>query len=495
MNVVGQLEKWAKKFGHKAAIIFRGQEITYRKLRDNTFKLSNKLTQLGLKKGDCVAIYLPNNPEYIYSYLAIFSLGLIAVPLDFMLTEDELRTCLNHCEAQVLIAQAKEGVSVENLIRALPSLKKIILPQELTRILSKKSASASRVKISAKDHCMIVYSSGTTGRPKGILWNYRHLDSGPKTFAHFVEVNKDFTLLCCLPFSHGGGLVFIQSLVAFGITLVLMERFIPLDFLKNIQKYKVNGYFLVPSMYYVLLSLKELPSFDLSSLKWINCFGASSSVHAIKRFRKFCPQAAYHHGWGMMETAPPNIILPAGADDKMESIGKAAPWFEVRIADEKDREIRRGEVGQLIVRGWPVMEGYYKDPKLTQQVMKNGWLHTGDLAKMDKEDFIYILGRVSERIKVGGLLVYASEVESALLKHPRIKEVAVVGVADKLRGEVPRAFMALKNGNSLDSRELRYFCRRHLAHFKIPRYFEFMPALPKNSTGKIDKEKLKSEFI
>jgi acyl-CoA synthetase (AMP-forming)/AMP-acid ligase II len=494
MNVVGQLEKWSKKFPHKSAIVFRDQSITYRQLRDNTFKLCAKFSQLGLKKGESVAIYLANSPEYIYSYLAIFSLGLIAVPLDFMLTEDELRTCLSHCKAGVLIAQAKEGVSVENLIRALPSLKKIILPQELARILNKKSVSAPRAKISAKDYSLIVYSSGTTGRPKGILWNYRHLDSGPKTLAYFAQINHNFTMLCCLPFSHGGGLVFIQSLVAFGITLVVMERFVPLDFLKNIQKYKVNVFFLVPSMYYVLLSLKELSGFDLSSLKWITCFGAASSAATIKKFRRFCPQATYHHGWGMMETAPPNVVLPAGSD-KIDSIGKAAPWFEVKIVDEQDKEVRRGEIGQLIVRGWPVMEGYYKDAKLTRQVMKNGWLHTGDLAKMDKEGFIYILGRITERIKVGGLLVYASEVEVALLKHPRIREAAVIGVPDKLRGEVPRAFMVLKNGNSVDNREIRYFCRRHLAHFKIPRYFELMPALPKTGSGKIDKEKLRSEFI
>lgn len=494
MNVVGQLEKWVKKFPHKAAIIFHDESITYRQLRDNTFKLSAKLLQLGLKKGDCVAIYLPNSPEYIYSYLAIFSSGLIAVPLDFTLTEDELRSCLSHSEARVLIAQTKEGVSFENLIRALPFLKKIILPQELAGILAKKSATPPRVKVSAKDRCLIVYSSGTTGRPKGILWNYRHLDSGPKTIAYFVQINQDFILLCCLPFSHGGGLAFIQCLVAFGFTLVVMERFVPLEFLKNIQKYKANGFFLVPSMYYVLLSLKELPSFDLSSLKWINCFGAASSPEAIKKFRQFCPQAAYHHGWGMMETAPPNVILPAGSD-KIDSIGKAAPWFETKIVDEEDKEVRRGQIGQLIVRGWPVMEGYYKDKKLTQEVMKNGWLHTGDLAKMDKEGFIYILGRISERIKVGGLLVYASEVELALLKHPRIREVAVIGVPDKLRGEVPQAFMVLKNGKALDQHEMRYFCRRHLAHFKIPRYFEFMPALPKTGSGKIDKEKLRSEFV
>ena len=201
MNVAGQLEKWSKKFPQKSAIIFQDKSITYRELRDNTFKLAAKLNQLGLKKGDCAAIYLPNSPEYIYGYLAVFSLGLIAVPLDFTLTEEELRSCLDHCRAKILIAQAKDGVSFEGLIRALPFLKKIILPQELAVILAKRSVRAPGVKISARDRSMIVYSSGTTGRPKGIAWNYRHLDSGPKTIAYFVEINHHFTLLCWLQYN------------------------------------------------------------------------------------------------------------------------------------------------------------------------------------------------------------------------------------------------------------------------------------------------------
>ena len=494
MKIIELLEKWAERFPDKAAVAFKEEAITFVQLKDNAFKLARALSDLGLKKGDKVAIYLPNCPEYIYSYLAIFSVGLMAVPLDFMLTEDELLSCLSHCEAKALIAKSKEEFSLENLGEKLPFLEKIIFPDELKLIFKKEIAPAPQVDIQPQDYSMIVYSSGTTGRPKGILWNYRHLDSGPMTLGHFVEINETYRLICALPFSHGGGLVYIQCLLYFGATIILMERFIPLEFLKNIQKYKVNAFFIVPSMYYALLSLRELENFDLSSLKWLNTFGAASSPEALKKFHKVCPQAMFYNGWGMMETAPPNVILPTGSD-KIESIGKPAPWFEVKIVDEEDKEVRIGEVGQLAVKGWPVMEGYYKEPQLTEEIMKGGWLHTGDLAKMDKEEFIYILGRFAERIKVGGLLVYASEVESAILKHPQIAEVAVIGIPDKLRGEIPKAFVALKNGYGLDANELRYFCRSHLAHFKIPHDFEFMPVLPKTRTGKVDKEKLKSEFV
>ena len=494
MNVIKLLEKWAKKFPDKPAIIFHDSSITFAQLRDNTFKLSQYLLDLGLKKGDKVAIYLPNWPEYVYSYLAIFSLGLIAVPLDFSLTEDELVSCLMHCEARVLIAQTKAEFPLANLKKIVSFLEKIISPAQLKCIFEREPIQAPKVENNPQDYSMIIYSSGTTGRPKGILWNYRHLDSGPQTLEHCVEIDESYRLLCCLPFSHGGGLVYIQCMLYFGTTMVLEEHFIPSEFLKNIQKYKVRAFFIVPSMYYALLTLKELEHFDLGSLKWINSFGAAASAEALKKFHKICPQAVFYNGWGMMETAPPNVILPTGSE-KIESIGKPVPWFKVKIVDEKDKEVKIGEVGQLIVKGWPVMVGYYKDPGLTKEVMKGGWLHAGDLAKMDKEGFIYILGRVTERIKVGGLLVYASEVEAALLKHPKVTEAAVIGVSDKLRGEVPKGFVVSNNGLAMSSEELRYFCRQHLAHFKVPKSFEFMPSLPKTRTGKIDKEKLKSEFV
>jgi len=494
MRVVELLEKWAKKFPDRPAVIFQDKSITFAQLKDNAFKLAQALSDSSLKKGDRVAIYLPNCLEYIYGYLAAFSLGLIAVPLDFTLTEDELLSCLGHSETKVLIARPKEGLFLENLQEKLPFLEKIILPAELALILKKETAPVPQVDIQPQDHSMIIYSSGTTGRPKGILWNYRHLDSGPMTLGHCVEINENYRLICALPFSHGGGLVYIQCMLYFGANIILIERFIPLGFLKNIERYKVNAFFIVPSMYYALLSLKEVESFDLSSLKWLNTFGAANSPEALRKFHKVCPQAMFYNGWGMMETAPPNVILPTGCE-KIESIGKPIPWLEVKIFDENDKEVRTGQIGQLVVRGWPVMEGYYKDPKLTAEVMAGGWLHSGDLAKMDKEGLIYILGRFAERIKVGGLLVYASEVESVIMKHSDVGEAAVIGIPDKLKGEIPEAFVVLKNGHALSGNDLRYFCRRHLAHFKIPRYFEFMPMLPKTRTGKIDKEKLRSEFV
>ncbi len=505
MNFPELLEKQATQNPDKPAIIFRDSAITFGQLSDSVFKLANSLIALGIKKGDRVAIYLPNCPEYIYSYLAIWAAGACAVPLDFMLTEDELVSCISHAEAGLLITRPKANLSFPALKEKCPGLNKIIICQaqekstpdkglflSFEELLKNSRNTLPQVKTEDKDYAIIFYTSGTTGKPKGVLINYRQLEASPKAIEYFVDsdINGKDTTLCALPFSHLGGLIYVQVNVVFKATVVLMERFMPQDFLRNIQNYKVNWFWLVPSMYYAFLQLKEFETFDLASLRWIVIFGAPSSPDALRRFHQHCPQANLFHGWGLTETNAPTTVIPAGSS-QIESVGKPAPWIEVKVFNENNRELAPGEIGEIVVRGWVVTDGYYKDPALTAQAMRQGWFHSGDLGKIDNQGYLYIVGRKKEMIKVAGEIVFEPEVESAIHKHPDVSEVAVIGVADKLRGEVPKAFVIVKEGRVLNEEALRNFCRQHLAHFKIPRYFEFISSLPKNRVGKIDKEKLK----
>jgi long-chain acyl-CoA synthetase len=306
----------------------------------------------------------------------------------------------------------------------------------------------------------------------------------------FVDLNEKDIVLCALPFSHSGGLIHIQNCISFGITIVIMERFIPLEFIKNIQSYRVTCFWIVPSMYYAFLQLKEFESFDLTSLRWMVTFGASNSPDALNRFHKYCPDAHLLNGWGMTETNAPTVVLPMGST-KIASVGRPLPWVDIKIFDDAEKEVAQGNVGEIVAKGWVVTDGYFKDPEATKQALRNGWFHTGDLGRFDEEGHLYIVGRKKEMIKVGGEIVFEPEVEAAIQKHPDVAETAVVGVNDKLRGEVPKAYVVLKESKNLQEEELRFFLRQHLAHFKIPHYFEFKPSLPKNRTGKIDKELLR----
>lgn len=499
MDVASVLINTTKKFHSKPAIIFRDQPISFLTLCDNVFKLANGLLKSGIKKSDKAAIYLPNNPEYIYSYLALFSIGATVVPLDYMLTEDELASCLSHCQAKLLIAKEKEALSLENLKKRIPSLENIIVLEEsksnfklFQDVLNSARPLPVEIEINDREPALIMYTSGTTGSPKGILLNYKHLDGSPKAMEYFVDLTDKDVKISALPLSHSAGLVYIQNCISYGITLVLMERFQPLEFLKNIQKYKVTCFHLVPSMYYAILHLKEFESFDLSSLRWLVVFGAPSDPRLLRRFQQYCPQAHLLNGWGLTETCPPNTVIPLGSK-KIESVGKPAPWVEIKIVGEEDNELPQGQVGEIVIRGWVVMEGYYKDPKTTSEVIKNGWFHTGDLGKFDEEGFLYIVGRKKDMIKVSGEIIYSFEVENVLLKHPAIQEAAVVGMPDELRGEIVKAFAVLKkDAQEIKSEDIRSFCREHLAHFKVPHSVEFRDTLPKTPSGKIQKEKLKS---
>lgn len=504
MDLQNLLEKQASLFPDKPAIIFRDSPITFKKLKETSFQIAVGLNSLGVNKSDKVAIFLPNVSEYIFSFLGIFLSRTICVPLDFMLTEEEIENFINHSESKILIAQEKKGVDFNKIKERCPSLQKIILLEETAgysqanflswQSLLQYKPSLPKVESNEKDYSAIFYTSGSTGHPKGVLLTYGHFDNPVECLEYFIKPSDKDILLCAgVPFSHIGGLDYLLFMLYFGMSLVLMERFQPLEFLKNIEKYKVTIFCIVPSMYVAVLSLKEYDKFDLSSLKYAVVFGAPSSPVLLERFHRACPNAYLLNGWGMTETSAPNSFLPTGTNTReIPNTGEFLPGTEVKIVDENGNSLADEQEGELWIKGKAIMAGYYKEPDLTRSAFtEDNWLKTGDIARRDKLGRYSIVGRKKDMIKVGGEIVFSAEVEEVLHRHPKVKEVAVIGVADKLRGEVPKAFLVLKEGENIAEEELHYFLRQHLAHFKIPHYFEFKDSLPKNRVGKIDKEKLR----
>ena len=503
MNIKAILEADAQKYGSKPALIYGEKTVPFSQLKEQVGKLANALRELGVGKGDKIGVYLPNCPEYVYSYLAGFCLGAVVVPLDFMLKSEELISCLGHSEAKVLIANVKNDISFDELKIHVPALEQIVVCSgestsvgavSYEEIMSKAKAELPTAEMSETDPALIMYTSGTTGRPKGIQLNYKHLGGSPEAMKYFVNMSARDLKLCAIPFSHIGGFIYIQNCVFFGITLVMMDRFNPIEFLKNVEQYKVTCFHIVPAMYTALLTLKNIEKFNLSSLRWVVVFGAPSSPEILERFHQYCPNAQLLNGWGMTETCPPNTVTPLGSKN-IASIGKPAPHCEIKILDEKDKELPAGQIGEIVIRGWIVMDGYYKDPEVTAEVKKNGWLYTGDLGRFDSEGFLYIMGRKKEMIKVAGQIVYAPEVEAVLAKHAAVIETAVIGVPDSLRGEAIKAYVVVRDDVKVSVEDLRYFARQHLANFKLPQSIQICPSLPKNRTGKIDKELLKQEAL
>lgn len=499
MDTIKLLIKNAEISPSKPALIFKDAPVSNSQLKENVFKLADGLKKIGVKKQDKAAIYLPNCPQYCYSYLALFSLGAVVVPLDFMFKEDELISCLNHSQTKLLITQLKPGLALDEIKKRVKSLENIILVGEqgedfhsFEAILNKSKPDIPDVKISAEDDALIMYTSGTSGNPKGVLLSYRHLSGSPEAMKYFVDLCDKDIKLCALPLSHSGGLIYLQNSLVFNIPLVLMERFSPLEFLKNIEKYKVSCFHIVPSMYYAILQLKEFQTHNLSTLRWVVVFGAPSAADVLARFNQYCPNTHLLNGWGLTETCPPNTVIPLGSRN-IASVGKPAPWVEIKIFDENNNEVEPGATGEITIKSWVVMKEYYRNPADTQAAIKNGRFHTGDLGRFDQDGFLYIVGRKKETIKVSGQLVYAPEVEAAIHKHRDILEAAVIGIPDKLRGEAVKAFVVKDKTSDLCESDLRVFCQEHLAHFKVPHKIEFVNSLPKNRAGKVDKEALKCE--
>ncbi|MBU1121296.1 MAG: class I adenylate-forming enzyme family protein [Candidatus Omnitrophota bacterium] len=497
MNIKELLIKQTNACPDKTAIIFNDREISFMRVKDDSFKLANYFLSFGIKKEDKVAVFLSNSPETVISFLGTFSIGACLVPLDFMLTEEEIVHFINHSQAKVLVTQIKKGVSLSGIRSKCDSLEKIIVCYENGEggcywqdILENNSGAVPNVAIDEECSSSIFYTSGSTGHPKGVRLTYKNFDAPINCITHHLSLSNDDMLLCGgLPFSHLGGLDYILLMLYFAQTLVLMSKFHPLEFLKNIEKHKITLFWTVPPMYIVVLSLKGYDKVDLSSLKYAVVFGAPSSPILLRRFHQLCPNAHLINGWGMTETSAPNCFLPPGIE-KIDSVGKFSPGMTAKIVDDEGNTRGVNQEGELWVRGEGVMKEYYNAPELTAEVLtSDGWLKTGDVARFDDEGLCYIVGRKKDMIKVAGEVVFSSEVEEKIMRYPQVTEAAVIGVFDKLRGEVPKAFIVAKE--EIDVGQLKDFLKEKLTHFKIPHHFEFVIELPKNRVGKIDKQRLK----
>ena len=493
----------AEKYGNKTAFIDKDVEYDFLTIKDDVFRLANGLIGCGFKKGDKIAIYLPNCIEYVYSYLAIYSIGCMAVPVDFFLTANELIDIGNHCALKGIITTKNVKFSLLELKTNISTLKEVITVEDDPKYLSfwqltKNSADyLDDQGIDINMPSSIFYTSGSTGKPKGALWNYEHIHLGAEHLKHFctyegleniLKMDETERTISAIPFSHSGGILFVMVAIKYGMSTVIMPKFFPLNFIQLIDKWKVTGVWMVPPMFYAVLYLKDVSNYRLESLRWADVFGAPSSPDLLMKFKNLFPNAVVLNSWGMTEIAPPICVTSPG---NIIPVGKPVPDVELKIFDVYDNEVKTGEIGEVVAKGRSVFCGYYNEPELNREAFKNGWFYTGDLGYFDKQGNLYIIGKSKDTIKVGGELVWAAEIEEILMRHPCIKEAAAVGVPDKLRGETVKCFIVLKDGIVLPKHYIKEYLRDKLAKFKLPRQIEYLSELPKTSSGKINKAELK----
>jgi acyl-CoA synthetase (AMP-forming)/AMP-acid ligase II len=484
-------------FGEKSAIIQGGRVLSFKKWVREASKFANFLHSLGVGKGDKVVLHLPNTIDYAIAQLGTWGIGAVSVPLDMGITEENFRKTLEHCDAKVVVTVQDAPFNSRSIAGSIKSVTDIIvLPEGVSgehsfaKIMMEGDSSLPSAKPDFKDPSVIYYTSGTTGEPKGILWNYQHLLAFPMIIEHFNYISSSDVSLCALPLSHAGGTVHFQGCAYIGWTVVLMEKFRPGEFISLCEKYKVTFFVAVPPIFVAAMMSDEFLKADLSSLERVVSFGAMANEAAMKRFKERCPNARLLNGYGLMESAPPNTVIPLDSDAPVTSVGKPPPWVEIRVVDDQDRALPTGEVGEVCIRGWVLMEGYYKAPDLTEETIRNGWLYTGDLGKFDEKGLLYIVGRKKDIIIVGGLNVVATDIENLIKTHPAVSDCAVIAAKHYARGEVVKAVVELKKGMKATETEIIDFVRNKLESYKLPRIVEFVDALPRTRTGKVMKRLL-----
>ena len=474
-------ERAAKLYASSVALVEDDKQWNFRELTDQANRLAAVLKER--VKGDTVGILLLNSQKYIATMLAIWKAGKTAVPLNYLLPPADLGFIIKDSGMAGLVSSQFFNQAL-GAIKPLFGDRGVILMADDPDFIP---SSAGFHQPEYRDPALYLYTSGTTGRPKGVILTHDNLLANVESCQQAGEFDHRDSFLCLLPFFHTYAITgtFLLPLLN-GSKMVLIDRFQPLKVLGLIQEHKISVCLAIPSMYRVLAATEG--DFNLSSVRFPISGGEPLPAATAEGFEKRFKVPIYE-GYGQTEAAPVVTLNRPGVN-KAGTIGPPLPGVEVAIWDDQNRVLPPGEVGEIMVRGRNVMQGYHHLPEETAKTISNGWLHTGDLGTFDDQGFVSITGRKKDLIISAGENIYPREIEEALGQHPKVKEVAVIGVKDEVRGEVPKAFVIVREGMSADEKELRNFCRENLANYKVPKYFELVPDLPRTPTGKVLKRLL-----
>lgn len=511
MDLVQQLQETSQKFGEKDAYIFENQSTTYELLHTHVSNFSNGLMDIGVKKGDHVALILGNSPHFLIGIYGAWRVGATVIPINPIYTPDEISYILNNGDVNTVITVDVLVPLIQKLLPMVPTIKNIIvcetsseyhqheiqlLPHQTMKafssLLNTHITKYTMPTLKEDDVAVILYTSGTTGKPKGAMLTHRNLYSNAKDIAAYLGFKPEDKIIATLPMFHVFCLtVVLNASVVSGATMLMMPKFSPQDVFKVANTYGATVFAGVPTMYNFILQTGKQMGATLPTLRFCISGGASMPIALLHAFESYF-NVSISEGYGLSEASPVTCFNPIDRPRKPGSIGTNIMNVENKIVNELGEEVPVGEVGELIARGPNIMKGYYKMPEDTMFTIRDGWLYTGDLARMDEEGYFYIVDRKKDMVLVGGYNVYPREVEEVLYHHPNVLEVAVLGVPDENLGETVVAFVVPKQG-TLAEKELYDYCKQHLAKYKIPSKFTCIEELPKNTTGKILRRALKDQ--
>lgn len=511
MNLVSRVQQTAAEQPMKTAYHFMGKDTSYAEFDQSVARFASALQQLGVEKGDHIAFLLGNTPHFLISLYASMRIGATAIPINPIYSPDEISYILHNSDAKIVIALDALLPLVEQAAPKFPAIKKYIicevspdtkeklatLPASVKDLVLPftqaiaQGTTPTAVSIDEDETAIILYTSGTTGHPKGAMLTHGNLYSNARDVGEYLGFQEQDRVIATLPVFHVFALtVVVNAPLLKGATILLVPRFSPGDVFQTIREQQATVFAGVPTMFNFLYQYPEGQTADFETIRLAISGGSSLPVALLHNFEeKF--KVRISEGYGLSEASPVTCFNPLDRERVPGSIGTSIVNVENKVVNEFGEEVSDGEVGELIVRGPNVMKGYYKMPEETAVAIRDGWLYTGDLAKRDENGYFYIVDRKKDMVIVGGYNVYPREVEEVLYGHPDIVEAAVIGLPDPDFGEAIHAYVVLKKGANLAVEDLIAYTAQHLAKYKVPKGIEFLEELPKNTTGKILRRSLK----
>lgn len=494
------LETQAHRFGPKNFVMYEDREHSYHEVHTRACRVAENLRRAGVGHGDKVVILAGNCMEFLYLYLGLGRLGAVLVPVNPTLKPDEIAYIVHNSDANTVVLIPEFLPFLPVLREKLPHVKRIyVIGDGAVDVLPYASLldpvdRVPPVQASSDDDAALIYTSGTTGQPKGVVLSHRNYLSNAASMAHHVSMAPDDRFFCVLPLFHvNAQVVTVLAPLTVGADVLLMAKFNPFVILPMIAKYRPTILSAVPTIYNVMCRMAKADEYDVSSIRFFASGAAPLPEETYLATQRVLKRPLVM-GYGLSEATCASTAADYRDPIKWDSVGSALRYTSIRVVDDEGRDVPVGDVGEILIAGPCVMKGYYKNAEATAEVLKGGWLATGDLGRLDEDGYLFVVGRKKDMIIRGGLNVYPQQVENVISKLPGVEECCVVGVDEARWGQEILAVVKMADGHTLAEAEILRVCREELAPYKQPRYIRFVDALPKTATGKTKKVEVARQF-